>query len=249
VNVVLQVDDKELERVVVVGYGVQKRVSLTSAVSQVKGEDLTRRPVSNIQQALQGQAPGLGVLDLGGGPGRSQATMRIRGITSIDNTTNSNINNSSSNIKNNPLVIMDGIEQRLEDINPNDIETISVLKDASSTAIYGSRAANGVILITTKRAKTGKVSVAYNGFYALQQSVNNPEHMGLEDYLRMQNIAWQNVGAAPKYTEPQIQEYVNTTDRYKYPLPYTMAEAVLHTAPQLNHSLSVSGGSETFKPG
>ncbi len=247
VQIVLQADDKELEKVIVVGYGTQKKVSLTSAVSQVRGEDLTRRPVSNIQQALQGQAPGLSILDLGGGPGRSQATMRIRGITTIDNTNNSNINNSNTNIKNNPLVIVDGIEQRLEDINPDDIESVSVLKDASSTAIYGSRAANGVILITTRRAKTGKVSVSYNGFYALQQSVNNPVHMGLEDYLRMQNHAWQNVGAAPRYTEAQIQENINATDRYKYPLPYTMAEAVLRTSPQINHSLSVGGGSETFK--
>ncbi len=247
INVTLEEAVGGLSDVVVVGYGSQKKVSLTSAVSQVRGEDLTRRPVSNMQQALQGQAPGLSILDMGGGPGRSQATMRIRGITTIDNTTNSNINNSNSNIKNNPLVIVDGVEQQLEDINPNDIESVSVLKDASSTAIYGSRAANGVILITTKRAKSGKVSVNYNGFYALQQSVNNPEHMGLEDYLRMQNVAWQNVGAAPKYTEQQIVEYVISTDRYKYPLPYSMAEAVLRTSPQINHSLAISGGSETFK--
>lgn len=230
----LQPDIRALEEVVVVGYGVQKKVSVTSAVSEVKGEDLTRRPVSNVAQAMQGQLPGLTVQDFGGGPGKSNVAMRVRGITTLSGN-------------NNPLVIVDGIEQRLSDINPVDIESISVLKDASSTAIYGSRAANGVILITTKRAHSGKVSLSYNGFYAIQESINNPEHMGLEDYMRMQNIAYQNVGSPPKYTEQKIQEYVNATDRYKYPLPYTMAEAVLRPAPQVNHSLSLSAGNENFK--
>ncbi len=233
-DVTLAEDIKALSEVVVIGYGTQKKVSMTSAVSEIKGEDLTRRPVSNVAQAFQGQTPGLTILDQGGGPGKANAVIRVRGVTTLSGD-------------NNPLVIVDGIEQRLSDINPDDIASVSVLKDASSTAIYGSRAANGVILITTKRAKEGKVSVAYNGFYAVQKSVNNPEHMGLEDYMRMQNVAYQNVGSPARYTEAEIQEYVNATDRYRYPLPYTMAEAVLKPAPQVNHSLSVSGGSENFK--
>lgn len=230
----LEADVKALDEVVVVGYGVQKKVSVTSAVSEVKGEELTRRPVSNVAQAMQGQLPGVTIQDLGGGPGKSNVVMRVRGVTTLSGN-------------NNPLVIVDGVEQRLSDINPADIESISVLKDASSTAIYGSRAANGVILITTKRAHAGKVSLSYDGFYAVQRAINNPEHMGLEDYMRMQNIAYQNVGSPPRYTEQQIQEHVNATDRYKYPLPYTMAEAVLRPAPQVNHSLSVSAGNENFK--
>lgn len=233
-KVVLEDDTKALEEVVVVGYGTQKKVSMTSALSEVKGEELTRRPVSNVAQALQGQAPGLTILDKGGGPGKSNVTMRVRGITTLSGD-------------NNPLVIVDGIEQRLSDINPDDIESISVLKDASSTAIYGSRAANGVVLITTKRAKAGKVSLSYNGFFAMQHSTNNPEHMEVGDYMRMQNLAYQNVGSPAKYTDAQIEEYVNATDRYKYPLPYTMAEAVLRPAPQLNHSLSLSGGNDNFR--
>ncbi|MEX2592463.1 MAG: TonB-dependent receptor [Anditalea sp.] len=234
INVTLLEDMASLDEVVVVGYGEQKKVSLTSAVSQVEGEDLSRRPISNLGQAFQGQVPGLTIIDQGGGPGKAAATARIRGITTLSGN-------------NNPLIIVDGIEQRFSDINPSDIESVSVLKDASSTAIYGSRAANGVILITTKRAKSGKVAVFYNGFYAVQKANNNPEHMGLEDYMRMQNVAYQNVGSEAIYTEPQIQEYVNATDRYKYPLPYAMAEAILRPAPQVNHSLSVSGGNENFK--
>jgi TonB-linked SusC/RagA family outer membrane protein len=233
-NIQLLPENRALSELVVVGYGTQKKVSMTSAVSAVKGEDLQRRPVSNLAQNLQGITPGLTILDNGGGPGKSNVTIRVRGITTLSGD-------------NNPLVIVDGIEQRLSDINPDDVESISILKDASSTAIYGSRAANGVMMVTTKRAQSGKIMVNYHGFYALQRSNNNPEHMGLEDYMRMQNIAYTNVGSPAKYTEAYIQEYVNATDRYKYPLPYTMADAVLRTAPQINNSLSISGGNENFK--
>lgn len=232
-TVTLAEDAKTLDAVVVVGYGTQKKVSMTSAVGQVKGEELMRRPVSNVQQALQGQLAGVTILDRGGGPGKSDATIRVRGITTLGN--------------NNPLVMVDGVEQRFTDINPDDIETISVLKDASSTAIYGSRAANGVLLITTKRAKKGKVNVTYNGFYAQQKAINNPEPMGTEDYMRMQNVAYQNVGLPVRFTEQQIQEYLTTTDRLKYPLPNIWFKTVFSPAPQINHSLGVSGGTESFR--
>ncbi|MBD0351087.1 MAG: TonB-dependent receptor, partial [Flavisolibacter sp.] len=224
-----------LDQVVVVGYGTQKKVSLTNAVSQIKGEDLTKRPVSNFQQALQGQAPGLTVLDVGGAPGRSNATMRVRGITTLNNS--------------DALVIVDGIEQRISDINPDDIESVSILKDAASTAIYGSRAANGVILITTKRAKTGKVTVTYNGYYALQHTVNKPEMMDLESYMRAQVMAYKNAGAnvPARFSEQSIQNWVNATDREKYPLPNVWYDVLFHTAPQWNNTFSVSGGNENFK--
>lgn len=222
-----------MDEIVVVGYGTQKRVSMTSAVSEIKGEEMQRRPVSNLQQALQGQVSGLTILDQGGAPGRSDATIRVRGVTTIGD--------------NNPLVIVDGIEQPMADLNPNDIESISLLKDASSTAIYGSRAANGVLLITTKRAKAGEVSVLYDGFYAIQSAINKPEHMGLEEYMRYQNTAYTNVGSNPRFTEDQIQEYVNATDRYRFPLPNTWFDRMLLNAPQINNSVAVSGGNETFK--
>ncbi|MHB1178562.1 MAG: SusC/RagA family TonB-linked outer membrane protein [Daejeonella sp.] len=233
IRIVLKETTTNLGEVVVVGYGTQKKVSLTSAVGQIKGEELLKRPVSNVVQALQGQLPGLTIRDLGGAPGKSNVVARVRGITTLSN--------------NNPLVIVDGIEQPLANINPDDIETISVLKDASSTSIYGSRAANGVLLVTTKRAKSGKMLVSYNGFYALQKSINDPEHMGLEDYLRLQNVAYLNSGRTPRYTEAQITEYVNSTDRIKFPLPHTWFKTLYKTAPQTNHSLSLSGGNENIK--
>ncbi len=227
----------DLEDIVVVGYGTQKKVSLTSSVSQIKGADLVRRPVSNLQQALQGQAPGLTVLDRGGEPGRSAATMRIRGITTFSG-------NSSGNSS--PLIIVDGVEQTLFTLNPEDVESISILKDASSTAIYGSRAANGVVLVTTKRGKSGKIQASYNGYYAIQQSVNSPEMMGLEDYMRYQVLAHTNQGLAipARYTESSIQSWITATDREKYPLPNTWFQTVLKAAPQQSHNFSFSGGND-----
>jgi len=232
-NIQLKAVSSGLDEVVVIGYGTQKKVSLTSAVGTIKGEQLEKRTSSSIEQSLQGRIPGLTVIDNGGAPGYPYLDLVIRGINTLGD--------------NEPLVIVDGIEQRLSDINPQDIETISVLKDASSTAIYGSRAGNGVVLITSKRAKAGKLSISYNGYYALQRTNNNPVHMGLENYMRLQNEAWINSSGNPIYTEDYIKEYVSATDRLKYPLPNTWFDAVLHTAPQTNHSLSISGGNENIK--
>ena len=109
-----------------------------------------------------------------------------------------------------------------------------MLKDAASTAIYGSRATNGVVVVTTKRAKGSKVQVDYNGYYAIQNSINKPQMMGLEDYMRMQVAAYTNAGSAlpARFTEASIQAYINATDREKYPLPNTWFQTVLHAAPQ-----------------
>src|SRR5680860_500963 len=234
INIALEESATGLDEVGVVGYGTQKKVSLTSAVASVDGEDLKKRTVTKIEQSLQGNVSGLTVQDLGGAPGTSRMNMRIRGITTLSGN-------------NEPLVIIDGVEQPLTNINPNDIETLSVLKDASSTAIYGSRASNGVILVTTKRGKEGKVNVSLNSYYGFQKSNNNPVHMGLEDYMRMQNIAWTNSSGSPIYTEEYIQEYVNATDRIKYPLPNTWFDTLFKTAPQTNTSVTVSGGTDKMK--
>ncbi|MCF0056918.1 TonB-dependent receptor [Dyadobacter sp. CY356] len=247
VDIQLAADTKQLDEVVVVGYGTQKRNSLTNAVSTISGEDVARRPVSNVQQSFQGLMPGVAVNDLGGAPGKSNATIRVRGITTF------NINGSSTGGydlgKNDALVIVDGIEQQLSDINPDDIESVSILKDAASTAIYGSRATNGVVLITTKKAKGSKIQVDYHGYYAIQKSNNVPEMMGLEAYMREQVLAYTNAGSAipARFTEESIQAYVNATDREKYPLPNTWFQTLLRSAPQQNHSLSVAGGNDVLR--
>lgn len=231
-NVIMEEAAIGLEEVVVIGYGTVRKVSATSPVSQVTGEDLARRPIDNVQQTLQGLAPGVTILDQGGYPGRATATIRVRGITTLGN--------------NNPLILVDGVEQRLDDINPNDIESISILKDAASTAIYGSRAANGVLLVTTKRGSKEDVNVVYSGYVGLRKGNNNPEHMEVGDYMRLQNIAYINAGRDPLYTDEQINTWVTTDDRINYPLPNTWFhnKDLVRTGLQFDQNLVVSGGSE-----
>jgi TonB-linked SusC/RagA family outer membrane protein len=238
-----------LQEVVVVGYGTQEKVSMTSAVGQIESAELVRRPVTSLQQAMQGTVAGLTILDQGGSPGSPNQQIVIRGVNTIY-TPAGQSNTGVSDIGNNqPLVIVDGIEQPYQNINPADIESISVLKDASSTAIYGSRANNGVIVITTKRAKDGKVSVSYSGFYAIQKAISKPEHMDIESYLHLQNVARQNVGAAPTYSEDYIRQYVtgSKSNPLKYPLPFDWHDVMFDNAPQVNHTLAVSGGTEVAR--
>ncbi|QRR02190.1 SusC/RagA family TonB-linked outer membrane protein [Dyadobacter sandarakinus] len=247
VDAQLAADTRQLDELVVVGYGTQKKTSLTNSIAQISGEEITRRPVSSVQQSFQGVMPGVTVLDQGGSPGRSNAAIRVRGITTF------NINNSSTSGfdlgKNDALVIVDGIEQRLSDLNPDDIESVSVLKDASSTAIYGSRATNGVVLIRTKRAAGSKVQVNYHGYYAIQKSTNVPKMMGLEAYMREQVAAYTNAGATlpARFTEESIQTWIHATDRERYPLPNTWFQTLLHAAPQQNHTFSIAGGNESLR--
>lgn len=241
-NIILEESSEGLDEVVVVAYGTQKKVSLTSAISQISGEDIIKRPVADASQSLQGLAAGVTVIDQGGRPGNSEVAIRFRGVSSLGN--------------NNPLIIVDGIEQRLGDVNPDDIESISLLKDASSTAIYGSRGGNGVILLTTKRAKSGELSIDYHGYSGIQQSNNNPKHLGLREYLELEQVARVNgergglsINGFDVSTPEGIDTYVNQTDRDQYPLPYEWWENgnLLKTAPQMNHTLSISGGSENVK--
>jgi TonB-linked SusC/RagA family outer membrane protein len=241
-----------LNEVVVVGYGTQRKISVTNAISQISGKEVADRPVTSIQQSLQGKLPGVTIQDLGGAPGRTSTNIRIRGITSF-NTSKTNGTSGYDLSKNNPLTIVDGIEQDLANINPDDIETISVLKDASSTAIYGSRGTNGVILVTTKGAQSGKVQVDVNSYVGWQRSNNTPEPMGLEAYMKEQQWAYKNAGrdltlpANRKFTDEGIAEWVNATDREKYPLPNTWFQTLLHTAPQYNTSVAVSGGTDVVR--
>lgn len=170
-RITLKEDTQKLDEVVVVGYGQQKKVSMTSSVGVIKSDAINLNAKSTVT-SLQGLAPGLTIVDYGGAPGRNKTTMRVRGVTSLNDDSND------------ALILVDGIEQRLEDLNPADIENVSILKDASATSIYGSRAANGVILVTTKRGKSGKVQVNYTYYYGFQKAMNNPKHMDTETYMR-----------------------------------------------------------------
>ncbi len=249
IDVTLNPDVKSLQEIVVVGYGTQKKVSLTSAVDEISGSELERRPVNSIQQALQGKLPGVTILDKGGSPGSPNTNIVIRGVNVPFSPDGLGALTTSTVGDNGPLVLVDGAVQPFQSINPNDIASISVLKDASSTAIYGSRATNGVILITTKRGAEGKISVSYDFSHAIQKSIMNPEPIGMEDYFNLQNEAYINAGNPVKYSDAYIQEYVqgSVNDPLHYPLPYNWYNVMFHTAPQEYHSLSVNGGTENFK--
>ena len=146
---------QKLEEVAVVGYGTQKKVNMTGAVAQIDSKALENRPVQNVSTALQGTMPGVQVTSGGGRPGQDGGTIRVRGVGTLNTA--------------DPYILVDGIETgTMNSVDPNDIESISVLKDAASAAIYGSKASNGVILITTKRGKTGKPRISYNGYVGFQ---------------------------------------------------------------------------------
>ena len=154
-SITLKEDAEALDEVVVVGFGTQKKANVTGAVATVTGEDLIKRPVYNVASSLQGKLPGLSISQASGQPGGESISMRVRGMGTF------------SDAGSDPLVIIDGISGDINSINSSDIENITVLKDAASAAIYGARAANGVILVTTKSGKKGKMSITYDTNYAV----------------------------------------------------------------------------------
>ncbi|MBK3516195.1 SusC/RagA family TonB-linked outer membrane protein [Carboxylicivirga marina] len=230
IDVTLVEEVTDLNEVVVVGYGTQKKANLTGSVSAVKGEELSKRTVTDTRLALQGAATGVTVIDRGGVPGSEDVSIKIRGNTSLSAGSD-------------PLVLVDGIEMPIKEVNPTDIESVSVLKDAASSSIYGSRAANGVILITTKRGKEGDFKVTYDGHMGWQTPATLPESVSAADYLMLVNEAKVNAGRAPKYSQDYIDKTVSGTDPVNY--PYTnLFEELYETAPMQNHALRVSGGTE-----
>ncbi len=232
-NIILKEDSEALDEVVVIGYGTQKKVNLTGAVSAVTGEEIAKRPVSNTSTTLQGQMPGLRITSDKGQPGNESVQMRVRG------------QGTYSSAGSNPLVLINGVEGDLATLDPNIIESVSVLKDAASASIYGSRAANGVILITTKNGSEMKerVSVRYNGNFA----VHNPTTLldliwDSPTYMKYFNMAKENSGSpiTERYTQEMIDAYTNPTDPQKYP-SFNWLDYMFDPAFVQQHNVNVSG--------
>ena len=230
-NIILKEDSEALDEVVVIGYGTQKKVNLTGAVSAVTGEEIAKRPVSNTSTMLQGQMPGLRITSDKGQPGNESVQMRVQG--------------TYSSAGSNPLVLINGVEGDLATLDPNIIESVSVLKDAASASIYGSRAANGVILITTKNGSEMKerVSVRYNGNFA----VHNPTTLldliwDSPTYMKYFNMAKENSGSpiTERYTQEMIDAYTNPTDPQKYP-SFNWLDYMFDPAFVQQHNVNVSG--------
>ena len=199
INITLKENTQDLDELVVVGYGVQKKVNLTGSVSSVNGKDLSLRPVIDASQSLQGLVPGLTVSNNSSGRPGASGTLSLRGQGNLDNNAN-------------PYILVDGVEMSLSDINPNDIENISVLKDAAASAIYGARAAYGVILVTTKKGEEGKMRVNYQGTVGWSSPTSLPEMANSYDFATYFNEACKNAGVNQQYSEEKLnllEQYVN----------------------------------------
>ncbi len=233
-SITMKEDAEALDEVVVVGYGTQKKVNVTGAVATVTGEDLAKRPVYNVASSLQGKLSGLSISQASGQPGGEAITMRVRGMGTF------------SDAGSDPLVIIDGISGDINSINTSDIENITVLKDAASAAIYGARAANGVILITTKNGKKGEMSITYDTNYAVHTPTRMLELVtNSADYMELKNEALKNSGLSANRMYPQeiIDLYRNATDRTKYP-NYDWIDLMFNPALAYSHNLNVNGGGE-----
>lgn len=234
-NITLKEDTKTLDEVVVVGYGVQKKVNLTGSVANIKMNELVEsRPISNISQGLAGMAAGVQVTSGSNRPGENTASIMIRGQGTL--------NNSS------PLVIIDGVEGNLNSVDPQDIEDLSVLKDAASAAIYGSRAANGVILITTRNGKKGETRIEYNG-YMSWESVGKTFDLvsNYANYMELINEGYTNSNLPRRFSDNVIKLWRDNEngDQLMYPNTDLMDE-LFSTSLGTNHNISLSGGSDKF---
>ena len=226
-------DTQKLEEVVVVGYGTQKKVNMTGAVAQVDSKVLENRPVQNVSTALQGTMPGVQITSGGGRPGQDGGTIRVRGVGTLNTA--------------DPYILVDGIETgTMNSVDPNDIESISVLKDAASAAIYGSKASNGVILITTKRGKTGKPRISYNGYVGFQKPTEMIDRISSYDYARLFNEAAIAEGLTPRFTDDDLQKFRDGSSPYTHPNTDWYDEAY-RTGVQHSHNVNVSGGTENAK--
>ncbi|WP_044238078.1 SusC/RagA family TonB-linked outer membrane protein [Flexithrix dorotheae] len=229
INIVLEQDLEQLDEVVVVGYGTQKKVNVIGSVSQIDSKDIENRPVSQLSNALVGQMAGVTVIQRSGKPG-SSSEIRVRGVGSFGATPSA-------------LVLVDGIPGSLNEINPDDIKSISVLKDASSAAIYGARSANGVILITTKNGQKGKMSVSYNGYVGITSPTEYPDLAESWEYAEMFNIA----SGSNSYTADDIAKFKSGEDPDNYPNTNFLDEVFSRNGVQTSHNVSLSGGLNSHK--
>lgn len=240
VKVALKETDNTLNEVVVIGYGTVKKKDLTGAVASVKGEELASKNTTNISTALQGSISGLMVRRDNNAPGASASSMHVRGVTTIGDSS--------------PLIIVDGVQcDNIDYVNANDVESVSVLKDAAAASIYGSKAAAGVILITTKRGNDSKISISYNGEFGWEIPTKQPDMVGVTRYLEMNNEMLYNDNSAAgffqQWTADQTKNWLklNETDPDHYPITDWRGMMLKDSAPRMTHTLTFSGGNKTVR--
>ncbi len=228
-TIAMEEDMEILEEVVVTGFSEEKKLNSISAVSPLDiKNNLLNKPITSLSQSLQGGITGLTVTQSSGLPGADAAAIKIRGISTLGDS--------------DPLVLVDGIPMDMNNLDPNTIESVTVLKDAAAAAIYGSRAANGVIVIKTKRGMPGKVNVSYNGYFGVQQATYLPEFVDAASYMEMVNAANINIGGSAMYSQEAINKTRTKEDPVKYP-DTNWSDYLFSNGSIQNHSVSVSGGS------
>jgi TonB-linked SusC/RagA family outer membrane protein len=233
VNLIMEEELKEVEEIVVVGYGTQKKINLTGSVSAIQGDILESRPVAAVGTGLQGLLPGVTITSPSGQPGSPGTSIVVRGINTINSQTN-------------PLILIDGVAGGdINLVNPDDIESVTVLKDAASSAIYGARAANGVILITTKRGKSeGKASFSYSGYFGIQTPTSLPELVDGRQYMTLSNEARAARGVAIPYTDEAFMKYDSKNFLNDYSNTDWVSETYKKYATQQSHNFNINGRSE-----
>lgn len=233
-SIAMKEDAEALDEVVVVGFGTQKKLNLTGAVTAVSGETMTKRPVVNTATMLQGQVPGLRVNSATGTPGDESTSFRIRGQGTF------------SSAGSDPLILVNGVPGSITNLDPSVIESVSVLKDAASAAIYGARAANGVILVTTKEGadvSDGKAHIGYHGNVGLYTPTRMYDLVtNSAEYMELFNLANKNSGLGNAYTQEQIDAYRNGGGSAQYP-NFDWLDYMFNTAVVQNHNLSIAGNS------
>lgn len=232
-DIALVSDVQGLEEVVVVGYGTQKKVNLTGSVASVSSEQLEKRAVTKSSLALQGQMSGIQVRQGGGNPASNGASLVIRGQGTFSGAGNS------------PLVLVDNIEASLDLVDPNDIESVSILKDAASAAIFGSKAANGVILVTTKKGIAGKPIFTYNSYIGKTEATMVPEMINSWEYAEVINQVFVDAGAAKRYSDADIEKFRSGTDPVNFP-NFDHIGNLFNSGNGIStrHDISARGGSE-----
>ena len=232
--------DNTLNEVVVIGYGTVKKKDLTGAVASVKGDELASKNTTTLSTALQGSISGLMVRRDNNAPGASASSMHVRGVTTIGDSS--------------PLIIVDGVQcDNIDYVNANDVESVSVLKDAAAASIYGSKAASGVILITTKRGDESKMSISYNGEFGWEIPTKQPDMVGVTRYLEMSNELLYNdnpaAGYFQQYSADQTKNWLslNATNPDLYPITDWRGMMMKDSAPRMTHTISLSGGNKTVK--
>ncbi len=235
ITVTLIEDSQLLDEVVVVGYGTQKKTTITGAVSTMNADEIAQIPVPNISQSIAGKLAGISMRPNGGQPGYDDPDLHIRGIVTTGN--------------NRPLVVVDGVKRdNIRQIDPSSIESITILKDAAAVAPYGIGGANGVILITTKKGVSGKPTVRYSGSYGFQNPTYLPDMLDAKDYMSLQNEAYFNLnpnGSSPPYDPMTVENYhqLHSEDPWRYPNS-NFLDIFNKNVPVQNHNIEFSGGGD-----